>query len=105
MDFGALAFVKIFPFRAEECICPSHEIIPCDISRYIGIAHQQNNRGAGDLIKLSVFRQHVIEMQLLERQYTTNVHAHLCARRNMFSTAAREKISLKHAASFEQNNY
>lgn len=70
-----------------------------------GIAHQQNNRGAGDLIKLSVFRQHVIEMQLLERQYTTNVHAHLCARRNMFSTAAREKISLKHAASFEQNNY
>lgn len=61
--------------------------------------------GAGDLIKLSVFRQHVIEMQLLERQYTTNVHAHLCARRNMFSTAAREKISLKRAASFEQNNY
>jgi len=96
--------VKIFPFRAKKCI---HPLPPPKLYPTIhrdGIAHQQYNH-AGDLIKLSVFRQHVIEMQLLERQYTTNVHAHLYTRRNMFSTAAREKISLKRAASFEQNNY
>lgn len=56
------------------------EIILCDIYIYIydRVSRiNKNDRSASDLIKLSVFQLHVIEMQLLEHQ-CTNVHVYIC---------------------------
>lgn len=64
--------------------------------RYIYICDRvsrinKNDRSASDLIKLSVFQLHVIEMQLLEHQ-CTNACVYLCMLKYILHICPRENI-------------